>query len=451
MKALITSLSIALVAVLGATSSNAQDVQNVSLPSLSFVYSTSAVVTFNVDARATTTVRTTPVTKGCTSHGGSSCTLTGLVQGTKYRLSITQNATRWILNMTMPLNINLNHSPQDLGSTTANKSRAAFLAQLALAPSTSPNFQYIVDPTMPAIKVKTLKLDLISTANFWNSLRPSSLPTRIYLGTSLNFQWIYDNLSKDLTPAAKDGGWLEYKLARSKIDGAGFNGGASPGYGTDGTAVLFYNSGFQSLGDPGWTAISAHEYTHVMQRYVLSSMGPMLCWMREGHAVYSGINLGNRASTAAFRNAWSQGYSNFMGDPSLGNVMTMSANSWKNWFIANESVSPSQCDSYINYLAGSLAFQYLYGTYGWQAVNNFFTNLLPAAIEECDSPLQKNSELSCPSWKTAYRRAFGVSPVSDYTNISNFAFLELKWMAAQKPLMNELALQIAPPAALSKK
>ena len=451
MKALVAALSLAAVATLSATTSYAQDVQSVTLPSISYVYSSSAVITFNHDSNATTIVRTTPLTKGCTSRGGASCTLTGLVQGTKYKLSVTQKTTRWILNMTMPLNIDLNRSSQDLGSSTANKSRAAFLAQLALSPNSAPNFEYIVDPTMPADKQRIIKADLNVSTGFWGALRPASIPVRVYLGTSTNFQWIYDNLKNDLVPEALDGGWLDYKLARAKSDGQSFYGGGAAGYGKDGRAVLFFNTGWQSLGDAGEAGIAAHEYTHVMQRYVLNGMGPMLCWVREGHAVYSGFNLGFRTSTAAFRNAWSQIYSGFTGDPSLSGVLKMSPSEWKQWFISNETTTPSQCDPYINYMAGALAFQYLYGTYGWQAVNNFFTYLLPEATKQCGSGLQANSQLSCSSWKTAYQRAFGVSPTDDYTNIGSFIAQELQWTTRQNPLTNDGALKIAPPAAFSNK
>ncbi len=451
MKAFISALLIAATTALGAVTAHAIDAQQSTPPSLAYVYSTSAVVTFNSVANTTTTVRTTPITKGCVSHGGASCTLTGLTQGTKYRMSITQNARRWILNMTMPLNIDLNRFPQDLGSSIANKSRAAFLAQLALAPSTTPNIEYIVDPTMSADKQKIIKADLKVTSDFWNELRPSSLPSRIYLGTSINFQWVYNNLTNDLTLEALDGGWLDYKLARAKSEGASFYGGGSAGYGKDGKAVLFFNTGSQSLGDAGEVGIAGHEFTHVMQRYVLNGMGPMLCWVREGHAVYSGFNLGFRTSTAAFRNAWSQIYSGFSGDPSLNNVLKMTQSDWQQWFINNEKTTPSQCDPYINYMAGALAFQYLYGTYGWKAVNNFFTYLLPEAITQCGSGLQANSQLSCSSWKIAYRRAFAMSPNDDYLKISSFIVHELQWTTKQSPSTNDRALLIAPPAAFSNK
>jgi hypothetical protein len=451
MKATVAAISLAAIAMLSATTSYAQDVQSASQPSLSYVYSSSAVVTFKQDSGTTTVVRTTPLTKGCTSRGGTSCTLAGLTQGTSYKISITQRANRWILNMTMPLNINLNRYPQDLDSNTANKSRAAFLAQLALSPNSAPTIEYIVDPSMPADKQKIIKADLNVSAGFWGSLRPTSIPVRVYLGTSTNFQWIYDNLKKDLVPEALEGGWLDYKLARAKTDGQSFYGGGAAGYGKDGKAVLFFNTGWQSLGDAGEAGIAAHEYTHVMQRYVLNGMGPMLCWVREGHAVYSGFNIGFRASTAAFRNAWSQIYSGFTGDPSLSDVLKMSTSDWKQWFITNEATTPSQCDPYINYMAGALAFQYLYGTYGWQAVNNFFTYLLPEATKQCGSGLEPNTQLSCSSWKTAYRRAFGVSPVDDYSNISSFIVQELQWTTKQNPLTSDGALKIAPPAAFSKK
>ncbi len=451
MKAIVAALALTAVATLGTTASYAQDVASVSLPSLSYVYSNSAVVTFQQNANVTTVVRTTPLTKGCTSRGGASCTLTGLVQGTKYKVSITQRASSWTLNMTMPLNIDLNRASQDLGSNIANKSRAAFLAQLALSTNSAPTIEYIVDPSIPADKQKIITADLNASAGFWGALRPASIPVRVYLGTSTNFQWIYDNLKNDLVPEALGGGWLDYKLARAKTDGPSFYGGAAPGYGKDGKAVLFFNTGGQSLGDAGEAGIASHEYTHVMQRYVLNGMGPMLCWVREGHAVYSGFNIGFRTSTAAFRNGWSQIYSGFTGDPSISGVLKMSPSDWKQWFIANETTTPSQCDPYINYMAGALAFQYLYGSYGWQAVNNFFTYLLPEAMKQCGSGLEPNTQLSCSSWKTAYRRAFGVSPVDDYTNISSFIVQELQWTTKQNPLTNDGALKIAPPAAFSKK
>ena len=46
MKALVAALSLAAIATLSATTSYAQDVQSVTLPSISFVYSSSAVITF---------------------------------------------------------------------------------------------------------------------------------------------------------------------------------------------------------------------------------------------------------------------------------------------------------------------------------------------------------------------------------------------------------------------
>ena len=308
-----------------------------------------------------------------------------------------------------------------------------------------PNIEFIVDPKMDKILEKQIIDNINVTAKFFAKERPLSVPLRIWIAMSTEFQWIYDNVTKVLPSELLDGGWLDMKLARAKAEPDGFMGGGAPGNDKNGTAVLFFNGTTKAnWGDAFWSQVPSHEFTHVVQRYELgNSMAPMLCWVREGNANYYGFMLAGRNSQAMYRNFWLQALSRI---PTFGEVpdyQSKPASYWADFFVQNESKKGSQCDPWINYILGSMAFQYLGGTYGNDAIQSFYLGLKDSWIGVCDFPISQEG-LTCPAWKGVFKNTFGVTPEATYPKFGQYIYDEIQWAKGKQVLWNLEASKIAP-------
>jgi hypothetical protein len=340
--------------------------------------------------------------------------------------------------------LNPTNAPIGLDSPVAESARVDLKDMMVEKSTGAPNIEWIIDPNEDPEKLEQYKKEVVYSVQLLASQRSPKLPLRVYVGMSTNFQWIYDNLTKDLNERAKEGGWLEFKLDLSKKMGSSFNGGAAPGYAKDGTQVLFYNAGNGSHYDSNHIQISMHEYSHVVQREVLKgNIGHMTCWMREGQATYLGFSVSTRYSTAAYRNAWLQMLEYAHTWPTLDGWQSKSANDWTNWYIANEKKNPGQCDPFDNYLLGAIAWEYIYGTYGHKAVESFISDLESAWKNVCPTPFETDGS-TCRGWKNAYLKNFGVSPESDYPNFGRRAYEKLTWVQKQSPLYEDKAKVLAP-------
>jgi hypothetical protein len=308
-----------------------------------------------------------------------------------------------------------------------------------------PNIEFIVEPKMDKVLEKQIIDNINVTAKFFANERPLNIPLRIWIAMSTEFKWIYDNISAVLPTQLLDGGWLDMKLARAKAEPNGFMGGGAPGNDKSDSAVLFFNGSTRAnWGDAFWSQVPSHEFTHVVQRYELgNSMAPMLCWVREGNANYYGFMLAGRNSQAMYRNFWLQALSRI---PTMGeepDFQSKPASHWADFFVQNESKKGSQCDPWINYILGSMAFQYLGGTYGNDAIQSFYLGLKDSWIGVCDYPVSQEG-ITCPAWKGVFKKTFGITPEAAYPKFGQYIYDEIKWAKGKQALWDQEALKIAP-------
>lgn len=348
------------------------------------------------------------------------------------------------LNLDIP-DLNPSNAKLLFDSNVSIAARKDFLSRLSNRSFETPNIEWVVDPDADPVKIEQYKKEVPYAVQFYNSVVPAKTPLRVYIGSSANFQWLYDNLKRDLAPDGLEGNWLEAKLARSKVE-EGFHGGAGGLKTKEGKAVLFFNYGkWDSIYETLQTQISFHEYTHTVQKgYLSGSMASMLCWMREGYANYMGYNLITRYSTAAYLNSWYQAFQYADQMPDLAGWRTRSAQDWTQWFMDNEKKTPFDCDSYDNYTYGSMAWEYIHGTYGGVAVDKFFRGLSTSYVGVCSAPADANFNV-CPGWKKLYVQVFGNAPEEDYVKFGKHIYEKIIWINRQKGLAGDSAKILAPP------
>lgn len=380
-------------------------------------------------------------------ENGKPCSKFGDVQiigASKFTCTKSGKKLIWRVASTSTTNSSLPQYPTELSPITQRAYSDFINLYKSRLTQEEPNLNFIVAPNTDETMLKQVKDNVTAAARFFSTERPLNVPTNIWVAMTTSFQFIYDNVSAVLPQQRLNGGWLDAKLARAK-DQCGFMGGGAPGDAKDGTAVLFYNFGCNSnWGDAFWSQVPEHEFTHVVQRYELGGdVAPMLCWVREGNANFYGWMLAGRNSQAAYRNFWLQALSKI---PTMGEVpdyQSKSADYWTNFFIQNESLNAAQCDPWINYILGAMAFQYLAGTYGNQAITNFYQGLKDSWKGVCDSALGADG-LACKSWKAVFKKSFGITPEEAYPKFGEFIANEIRWSKDKQVLWNADALGIAP-------
>jgi hypothetical protein len=172
-------------------------------------------------------------------------------------------------------------------------------------------------------------------------------------------------------------------------------------------------------------------------------MAPMLCWVREGNANYYGFMLAGRNSQAMYRNFWLQALSRISTLGEDPDYQSRSVAYWTDFFVQNESRKGSDCDPWINYILGSMAFQYLGGTYGNDAIQSFYLGLKDSWIGVCDYPVSQEG-LTCPAWKGVFKKTFGITPEAAYPKFGQYIYDEIKWAKGKQILWDKEALKIAP-------
>jgi len=226
-----------------------------------------------------------------------------------------------------------------------------------------------------------------------------------------------------------ESGWLDVKAERARKESAGFFGGGAPGDALNGSAVLMvYVPNGRPANDDHWNALTSHEYVHVAQRSVFNgSMAAMQCWVREGQANFIGWSYAGRASKSVYVHAWKSQLQDLENEREYSPQQRLSVSYWKNWFIANETQDITRvCDATQNYVAGAMAFQYLYGTYGYEKVNAFILGL-QAAVAPCGDGTPKFSNTCIPARNSAFEKAFGISLRDAYPRFATHIVRELKW------------------------
>ncbi len=342
--------------------------------------------------------------------------------------------------------LNPSNATLEFDSEVSLSARKQMISRLPGIVKETPNIEWIIDPASDPKEVEQYKKEVTYAVQFYSFVLSPKTPLRVYVGSSANFQWLYDLLSKDLAPEGLEGNWLDSKLARSKEE-PGFHGGAGGLRSKDGTSVMFFNYGARSsFYETLQTQISFHEYTHVAQKaYLSGNMSPMLCWMREGYANYIGYNLSTRYSTAAYLNSWYQQFQYADVMPELNGWRTKSVKDWAQWFVDSEKKTPYQCDDYDNYAIGSITWEYIHGTYGYVAVDKFFRGLANSYMGICKEKIDSNN-IICPGWKRLYLQVFGVTPEADYENFALHVYRKIIWMNKQNNLAGDKASVLSPPA-----
>jgi hypothetical protein len=334
--------------------------------------------------------------------------------------------------------------PSDLTPTTLSAYEDFVRTYKARLTDEIPNIEFIVEPHMDKALEKQIVDTINVSAKFFAKERPLDIPLKIWIAMSSEFQWIYDNMTKALPSQQLEGGWLDAKLARAKSE-TGFVGGGAAGDDKNGVATLFFNTSvYSNWGDSFWSQVPAHEFTHVVQRYELANtMGPMLCWVREGNANFYGWMFAGRNSQAAYRNFWLQAIAHIRSETGYLDYESKSAAYWTDFFIKSEKLSTQQCDPWINYILGAMAFQYLAGTYGNQKIQDFYLGLRDSWKGFCNGPVDEGN-FPCPSWKIAFKKVFEVTPDEVYPKFGQYIFDEIKWASGKSILYNLTALRIAP-------
>ncbi len=337
---------------------------------------------------------------------------------------------------------------QILGNQTAVKARNDFLLQIKIAPTRTPNLEFHIDPTMNPKLLDGIKVDTALSANFFSTLRPIDQKVVVWVAPTENFQFFIDELKPTLTAQGIEGDWLEHKLALAKQSPHGFYGGGAPAFDkNDNPVFIVYAPNTQDLGSGFWTQSTSHEFVHVVQRYLMAGdMAPMLGWVVEGQADYIGANFATRNSTEAFASYWMQLIDTIRLQSQFPEIVNWNTQQFITWFKSKEiTLNPSSAGDIPveNYVVGAMASQYLYGTYGYKKVNNYYDNL-GKIVNDCVNG-DTSVFLQCnPSRQKAFKDAFGVTMADFYPKVSAFIVAEIAWSKKNKSKYSANLLNIAP-------
>ena len=110
---------------------------------------------------------------------------------------------------------------------------------------------------------------------------------------------------------------------------------------------------------------------------------------------------------------------------------------WVNFFAKDETRNNGDCrvkSSLLDpaYSVGGLGFQYLTGQYGQDKVFEFIKNIGQDWKGVCPSP--RENLIPCKSWKTSFKKAFGVEPASAYKSMGAFVVNQIEWSGTVKGL-----------------
>ena len=316
-----------------------------------------------------------------------------------------------------------------LASPTSERARTNFLAFLHHASGATPNATFIIDPLLRKVYSNQIAADIRTNARMWTDLRDPSKPLDVYAAPTQHFQFVYDYMKRVLPAQQLESGWLDAKAERARKESTGFFGGGAPGDAINGNAVLMvYVPNGRSTNDEHWNSLTSHEYVHIAQRSVFNgNMAAMQCWVREGQANFIGWSYAGRASKSNYVHAWKSQLQDLENERPYSLKQRLSTKYWEKWFITNETQDITKvCDATENYVAGAMAFQYLYGTYGYKKVNTFILELA-AAVAPCGDGTPRYSNTCIPARNSAFEKAFGISLRDAYPRFSTHIVRELKW------------------------
>ena len=320
-------------------------------------------------------------------------------------------------------------STPSLASPTSERARTNFLSFMSHASRATPNATFTIDPLLKKVYSDQIVADIRTNVRMWTNLRSASKPMDVYAAPTQHFQFVYNYMKQVLPAQQLESGWLDAKAERARLEPTGFFGGGAPGDAKNGNAVLMvYVPNGRPTNDDHWNSLTSHEYVHIAQRSVFNgSMAAMQCWVREGQANFIGWSYAGRANKNAYVHAWKSQLQDLENEREYSPQQRLSVKYWENWFIANETQDITKdCDPTQNYVTGAMAFQYLYGTYGYEKVNAFILGLA-AAVAPCGDGTPKFSSTCIPARNSAFEKAFGVSLRDVYPRIAAHIVRELKW------------------------
>ena len=337
-----------------------------------------------------------------------------------------------------------------LGNPTAAAARQDFLSQLSKSSKRSANLEYRTDPLFNQTLKHEVMVDTQVSAGFWASIRPIDQKVKIYIAQSNNLQYIYKYMWPTLDENGRFGNWLKVKMDRAKKE-KGFFGGAAPAFDKNGNPVfMMFAPNNMSEGNALWTSVTSHEFTHLIQRYIMhGNFAPIYGWMQEGQADYIGANIATRNSSTAFASSWAQLTQLVANNSEHPEMLRWNASQFVTWFKQREITKAPSVEykgdiPTEDYIFGALAMQYLYGTYGFDAVTELYQNMARIALAQCPSADSTVNPSCTTARHEAFEKAFGISLETFYPRVAAFIVQELKWSKTTLAKLPSDLLKIAP-------
>lgn len=339
-----------------------------------------------------------------------------------------------------------------LGNSIAAAARHDFLNQLAKSSKRSANLEFQVDPQFNSSLKREVLIETQVSAGFWSHVRPIDQKVKVYVSPTNNMKYIYDRMWPTLDANGRFGNWLQVKMAKAKADKGLFGGGA-PAYDKNNNPVfMMFAPNNMSLGNGFWTSSTAHEFTHVIQRYIMhGNFAPIYGWMLEGQADYIGANLGTRNSDKAFASFWAQLIQSVKHNTKHPEMLHWNATQFEAWFKKQE-ITQAPSENYKGdvateiYVFGAVALQYLYGAYGFDAVTSLYDNLAKIAMAKCPSADVGKYPQCTTARHEAFEKSFGISLDAFYKKVSAHIVQEIKWSKVTVGKLPKNLLKIAPAA-----
>jgi hypothetical protein len=337
-----------------------------------------------------------------------------------------------------------------LGNPTAVAARQDFLTQLSKSSKRPANLEYHTDPLFNQGLKHEVMVDTQVSAGFWAGIRPIDQKVKIYMAPSNNMQYIYKYMWPTLDENGKFGNWLQVKMARAKKE-KGFFGGAAPAYDKNGNPVfMMFAPNDMSQGNALWTSVTSHEFTHLIHRYIMhGNFAPIYGWMLEGQADYIGANISTRNSSTAFASSWAQMIQLVANNSEHPEMLKWNASQFVNWFKQREVTKAVSADykgdiPTEDYIFGAIALQYLYGTYGFDAVTELYQNMARIALAHCPSADSTVNPSCTAARHEAFQKAFGISLETFYPRVAAHIVQEVKWSKVTVTKLPKDLLKIAP-------
>jgi len=337
-----------------------------------------------------------------------------------------------------------------LGDPIAVAARNDFLRQVSKSSPKPSNLEFHIDPLFSKSLTHEVMVDTQFSSDFWSQVRPIDQKVEVYMAPTSDMKYLMTNMWPTLDANGQFGNWLPVKVARGEKD-PGFFGGGAPAFDKNGNPVfMMYAPNNMNQGLGFWGQTTAHEFVHVIQRYIMhGDFAPLYGWIVEGQADYLGANIATRNSTTAFASYFAQVIQSMAKDSEHPEMLNWKAPQFVQWF-KDQEITHTPSEKYSgdipleSYVFGALAFQYLYGTYGFDAVTNLYQNLAQIGLAGCPSADSADNPGCTPARHEAFQKSFGISLDDFYQKLAPFIVEQIAWSKVTvKKLPSDLS-KIAP-------